>query len=108
MSAPKTWFVKLGVKKSTTSKANSADSHTDNKVSRALTDSDARAEALEARSVSQCDPVCSACLLPQGGVVEGESCNGPSAEAKKDKVRFKFQAGFTNAIRRPVYLKDLL
>lgn len=40
------------------------------------------------------------------GATKDEEAGAPPT--KKATVRFKYQPGFTNAIRRPVYMRDLL
>jgi hypothetical protein len=92
---PQNWFVKLGTKRSTTSKAK------------------AKAQALAAVAAAGKD---NEREDAKGTNREGEKDTegGGGGEEKKEEkpklplVRFKYVAGFTNAVRRKVFMKDLL
>lgn len=40
--------------------------------------------------------------------LDGKENKGKGEAGSKAVIRFKYQAGYTNAIRRPVFLKDML
>jgi len=77
----KTWFVKLGTKRSTT-KAKPSVSNNE------------REDALQQQQGQD------------GAAAPGDAHQQPAAN--KTTIRFKYVAGYTNAVRRPVCMKDML
>lgn len=79
---PKAWYVKLGTKRSTTK--------------------------TKSRTQTDGSPVGD---TGTRGLDLGEGLFPPEhkqSAAKKSTVRFKYVAGYTNAVRRPVYMKDMI
>lgn len=87
---PRSWFQKLGTKRSTTGAAAAA--------AKKKSEEEAAAAAAEGGGKG----------VDGKENRKGEGPGGVVGGGSKAVVRFKYQAGYTNAIRRPVSLKDLL
>ena len=88
------WFQKLGTKRSTTGATAAAAAAAAAKAAKK-----AKQEAAGEGPVEE---------GVDGKENKGKGEGVGAAAAAKAVVRFKYQAGYTNAVRRPVFLKDML